>query len=111
VEADFWAEPGLVGAHHRHYPPGAAKMAVQGATPIHRDSLTPPFMRVKEVSPDLTIRSRHRMSPYHTIFRNASVLKANLDAVGGFDEAFLGYEDRDLAFRMSAAGVAFARRS
>lgn len=109
MDSDFWAEPGLIAAHHRHYPPGAAKVAVQGATPIHRDSLTTPFMRVKEVSPDLTVRSRHRMSPYHTIFRNASVLKTDLEAAGGFDEAFpgYGYEDLDLALRMSAAGVAF----
>ena len=109
TDADFWAEPGLVAAHHRHYPFGAAKVAVQGATPIHRNSLTTPFMRAKEVSRDLTVRSQHRMSPYHAIFRNASVLKADLEAAGGFDEAFpgYGYEDLDLALRMSAAGVRF----
>jgi glycosyltransferase involved in cell wall biosynthesis len=109
VDADFWAEPGLLAAHHRRYPPDAARVAVQGATPIDPDSLTTPFMRVKEVSPDLTVRSRHRMSPYHTIFRNASVLKTDLDGAGGFDEAFpgYGYEDLDLALRMSAEGVVF----
>ena len=109
VDSDFWAEPGLLAAHHRHYPPGATRIAVQGATVIHPDSLVTPFMRVKEVSPDLTVRSRHRMSPYHVVSRNFSMLKTDVDAVGGFDEGFpgYGYEDLDLALRMSAMDVVF----
>jgi len=109
VDSDFWAEPGLLAAHHRHYPPGAARVAVQGATVIHPDSLVTPFMRVKKVSPDLTVRSRHRMSPYHVVSRNFSMLKTDIAAAGGFDEGFpgYGYEDLDLALRMSAMGVVF----
>ncbi len=109
IDADFWADPGLLAAHHRHYPAGASRIAVQGATMIHPDSLTTPFMRVKQVSPDLTVRSRHRMSPYHVVSRNISMLRGDLEAAGGFDEGFpgYGYEDLDLALRMDAMGVVF----
>src|SRR5579885_556432 len=109
IDADFWADPGLLASHHRHYPPGASRIAVQGATMIHPDSLATPFMRVKQVSPDLTVRSRRRMSPYHVVSRNISMLRADLKAAGGFDEGFpgYGYEDLDLALRMEAMGVVF----
>jgi glycosyltransferase involved in cell wall biosynthesis len=110
VDSDFWVEPGLLAAHHRHYPPGARGIAVQGVTTgIHPDALTTPFMKVKLLSPDLTVRSRHRMSPYHIVTRNLSMLKADLEAAGGFDEAMsgYGYEDLDLALRMTAMGVVF----
>jgi glycosyltransferase involved in cell wall biosynthesis len=110
VDSDFWVEPGLLAAHHRHYHPGARGIAVQGATTgIHPDALLTPFMKVKLLSPDLTVRSRHRMSPYHIVTRNLSMAKADLDAAGGFDEAMrgYGYEDLDLALRLTAAGVVF----
>jgi glycosyltransferase involved in cell wall biosynthesis len=109
-DSDFWAEPGLLRAHYQHYPTGARGVAVQGDTSgIHRDALVTPFMRVKKLSPDLTVRRRHRMSPYHIVSRNLSMVKADLDAAGGFDEHMrgYGYEDLDLALRMTAAGVAF----
>jgi len=109
LDADFWAEPGLLSAHHAHYPPEASRVAVQGATVSHPDSLTTPFMQVKEMGPDLTVRRRHRLSPYHVVCRNVSMLKGDLDAAGGFDEKFpgYGYEDLDLALRLTAAGVVF----
>lgn len=110
VDSDFWTDPGLLAAHHRHYPPEARGVAVQGVTTgIHPDALTTPFMKVKLLSPDLTVRSRHRMSPHHVVTRNLSMLKAELEAAGGFDEAMrgYGYEDLDLALRMTAAGLAF----
>jgi glycosyltransferase involved in cell wall biosynthesis len=110
VDSDFWVEPGLLAAHHRHYPPGVRGIAVQGVTTgIHPDALVTPFMKVKLLSVDLTVRRRHRMSPYHIVTRNLSMLKEDLDAAGGFDEAMrgYGYEDLDLALRMTAAGVVF----
>jgi glycosyltransferase involved in cell wall biosynthesis len=110
VDSDFWVEPGLLAAHHGHYPPGARGIAVQGVTTgIHPDALVTPFMKVKLLSPDLTVRRRHRMSPYHIVTRNLSMLKADLAAAGGFDEAMrgYGYEDLDLALRLTAAGVVF----
>ena len=110
VDSDFWVDPDLLAAHYIHYPPGARGVAVQGATTgIHPDALVTPFMKVKQISPDLTVRRRHRMSPYHVVTRNLSMLKADFQAAGGFDEAMrgYGYEDLDLALRMSAAGVEF----
>ncbi len=109
VDADFWATPTLLAAHRGHYPPGARRVAVQGVTLIHPESLVTPFMKVKEVSPDLTIRRRHNLSPYHVIGRNFSVLREDLDEAGGFDEGFIqyGWEDVDLALRMAARGVVF----
>jgi glycosyltransferase involved in cell wall biosynthesis len=110
VDSDFWVEPGLLSAHHAHYPPGTRGIAVQGVTiGIHPDALVTPFMKVKRISPDLTARRPHDMSPYHVVTRNLSMLKADIDAAGGFDEAMrgYGYEDLDLALRMSAAGVEF----
>jgi len=109
VDSDFWATPTLLAAHHRHYPPGARRVAVQGVTLIHPESLVTPFMKVKEVSPDLTVRRRHHLSPYHVIGRNFSMLRADLEDAGGFDEGFTryGWEDVDLALRMVARGVAF----
>jgi len=82
---------------------------VQGVTLIHPESLVTPFMKVKEVSPDLTIRRRHNLSPYHVIGRNFSMLREDLDDAGGFDEDFVqyGWEDVDLALRMAARGVVF----
>jgi len=109
VDADFWATPTLLTAHRGHYPPGARRVAVQGVTLIHPESLVTPFMKVKEVSPDLTIRRRHNLSPYHVIGRNFSMLREDLDDAGGFDEDFVqyGWEDVDLALRMAARGVVF----
>ncbi|HLW47032.1 MAG TPA: glycosyltransferase [bacterium] len=108
VDSDFWVEPGLLAAHHCHYPAGARGIAVQGITTgIHPDALATPFMRVKLLTLDLTVRRRHRMSPHHVVNRNLSMLKADFDAAGGLDEAMrgYGYEDLDLALRMTAAGV------
>lgn len=41
---------------------------------------------------------------------NVSVRRAHLDAVGGFDEAYIGWglEDSDLGFRLRQQGLAFA---
>jgi len=110
VDSDFWIDPGLLAAHYQHYPPHARGVAVQGVTTgIHPDAIATPFMKVKLLSPDLTVRRRHRMSPHHVVTRNLSMLKAELEAAGGFDEAMrgYGYEDLDLALRLSAGGIEF----
>lgn len=107
VDADFWATPRALAAHCAHYPTDARGVGVQGVTLIHPESLVTPFMKAKEVSPDLTRRRRHNLSPYHVIGRNFSMLRADLEAVGGFDEGFTqyGWEDLDLALRMHARGM------
>ena len=67
-------------------------------------------MRVREMSADLTPRRHQRLSPLHVVGRNFSLLRADLLAAGGFDEGFPGYgwEDVELAVRLSARGVTIA---
>jgi hypothetical protein len=62
------------------------------------------------MSPDLTRRRRQRLSPLHVVGRNFSLLRADLEAAGGFDEGFPGYgwEDVELAVRLCAHGVIIA---
>jgi GT2 family glycosyltransferase len=62
-------------------------------TPPARDTLHPP--------------TRKRLSWLYFLTGNASVRKADLEAVGGFDESFTGYghEDLELGYRLQARGV------
>lgn len=107
LDSDVWADPGLLTAHHAHYLPGARRIAVQGVHPFHPDTLVTPFMKVKGISPDLTVRKQRNLSPYHVSGGNFSLLRVDLDDVGGFDEGYTGYglEDLDLALRIHARGV------
>jgi GT2 family glycosyltransferase len=61
--------------------------------PPARDTLHPP--------------TRKRLSWLYFLTGNASVPKADLDAVGGFDESFTGYghEDLELGYRLQAHGL------
>ena len=61
--------------------------------PPVRDTLHPP--------------NRKRLSWLYFLTGNASVRKADLVAVGGFDESFTGYghEDLELGYRLQASGV------
>ena len=110
LDSDLWAGPGLLQAHQRHYPPDARGIAVQGRSITHPDARRTLFMRVREMSPDLTPRRHQRLSPLHVVGRNFSLLRADLEAAGGFDEGFPGYgwEDVELAVRLSARGVTIA---
>lgn len=109
LDSDLWATPGLLAAHHGHYPPGSARRGVQGRTVTHPESRVTPFMQVKEMTPDLTMRRRHDLSPFHVTTRNCSMLRQDVLDAGGFDETFSGYgwEDIELAIRMHARGVRF----
>lgn len=109
LDSDFWATPTLLAAHHEHYPPGARRIAVQGVWQTHPATLVNPFMRARTLNRDLTPRRRQNLSPYHVTGRNFSMLRKELEDVGGSDEGFTGYgwEDLDLALRMSAGGVVF----
>ena len=62
-------------------------------TPPTRDTLHPP--------------SRKQISWLYFLTGNASVPKADLEAVGGFDESFTGYghEDLELGYRLQARGI------
>ncbi|HEV2440735.1 MAG TPA: glycosyltransferase [bacterium] len=109
LDSDLWATPTLLAEHHRHYPPGAAGRGVQGRTITHPESRVTPFMQVKEMTPDLTIRRRRDLSPFHVTTRNCSMPRQDVLDAGGFDETFSGYgwEDIELAIRLHARGVRF----
>ncbi|HLJ60073.1 MAG TPA: glycosyltransferase [bacterium] len=109
MDADVWATPTLLAAHHAHYPAGVRRLGVQGRALTHPDARVNTFMRAREITPDLSMRRRHNLSPVHIITRNFSVLRSEFDEVGGFDEGFTGYgwEDIELAMRMQARGAKF----
>jgi GT2 family glycosyltransferase len=107
LDADIWAAPGLVAAHLAHHA-HRRDIGVQGTWREHPDTLTTMFMRARNVIPDLTVRRREGMSPYHVVTRNFSIDANAFRRAGGFDEGFRGYgwEDIELAFRLVRAAVA-----
>ncbi len=109
LDSDIIARPDLLSRHVRHYERHDGPIGVQGRTLVHPDSKITPFMRTKELVPDLTLRRRRDLSPYHIITRNLSIRAEDLWAVGGFDESFPGYgwEDIELGLRLHARGVRF----
>jgi GT2 family glycosyltransferase len=106
LDADVWAEPGLVAAHLAHHGEGKL-VGVQGRWQEHPDTLNSLFMRARNLIPDTTRRKRVGLSPYHVVTRNFSIHADAFRQCGGFDEAFRGYgwEDIELAFRLVEAGV------
>ncbi|HXX40081.1 MAG TPA: glycosyltransferase [bacterium] len=109
LDADIWATPTLLASHHAHYPPGTQRLGVQGRSLTHPEARTTLFMRAREITPDLSVRRRHNLSPVHIITRNFSVFRREFEEAGGFDEGFTGYgwEDIELAMRMQAFGIRF----
>ncbi len=109
LDSDILASADLVGRHVAHYQDLTSPVGVQGRTVIHPESKHTPFMKTKELIPDLTRRRRTNLSPYHIITRNLSIRAVDFWAVGGFDESFPGYgwEDIELGLRLHAHGVRF----
>lgn len=109
IDSDVWATPTLLAEHHKHYAGTDRRIGVMGVCLTHPDTLVTPYMKARQVSADLTRRRHDDLHPLHVTTRNVSVLRADLDAVGGFDERFGGYgwEDMDAAMRLHAQGVRF----
>lgn len=109
LDSDVLAGPDLLARHFRFYERDSGPIGVQGRTLVHPASKITPFMKTKDLVPDLTLRSRTNLSPYHVITRNLSIRAQDLWAVGGFDESFPGYgwEDIELGLRLHARGVRF----
>ncbi|MDQ7849525.1 MAG: glycosyltransferase [Armatimonadota bacterium] len=107
LDADVRPAPGFVAAHLRHHA-GPGAVGVQGRTLQDPRTLVTLFMRTSHMMPDLTVRRRQRLSPYHVVTRNFSVTASAFHAAGGFDEGFVGYgwEDIELGLRLRRAGVA-----
>jgi len=106
LDADMWAQPGLIAAHMAHHRTVQA-LGVQGRSIQHPDTLKTVYMRATNLIPDLTIRRRRNLAPVHVITRNFSVSASAFRAVGGFDEGFVGYgwEDMELGLRLRQADV------
>jgi glycosyltransferase involved in cell wall biosynthesis len=109
VDSDLWATPTMLAEHLKHYSAGIAGLGVQGRAVTHAESRVGPFMQVKDLTPDLTMRRRHDLSPFHVTTRNCSMFRQDVLDAGGFDETFSGYgwEDIELGIRMHARGVRF----
>lgn len=109
LDSDIIAGPGLLSRHLHYHEKQDGPIGVQGRTLIHPTSKVTPFMKTKELVPDLTRRKRQDLSPYHIITRNLSIRAQDLWAVGGFDESFPGYgwEDIELGLRLHEHGVRF----
>ena len=97
VDDDVWLPPDFIAAHASEHRTGRSRV------------VTGPILNV----PDYAHRPRPGASNYSSAFFctcNASVSKAALDAVGGFDEAFnlYGWEDTELGLRLRNAGLEHA---
>jgi len=110
LDSDFWAAPPLLAEHHKHYPPDARGIGIQGASRTHPGALVTPFMRAREVYIAVPPGPPGRLSLFRVSTRNLSLLKSEFIAAGGFDEEFGGYgwEDIELAWRLRARGVRFS---
>ncbi len=107
LDSDILATPDLLQRHHQYYQEHQGPIGVQGRTMVYPASKVTPFMRTKELFPDLTRRKRTDLSPYLFYTRNVSIRAEDLWAVGGFDESFPGYgwEDTELGLRLHVHGV------
>ncbi len=107
LDSDIFTSPDLLQRHYHYYQAYPGPIGVQGRTVVHPESKVTPFMKTKELFPDLTRRKRIDLTPYSFITRNVSIRAEDLWAVGGFDESFPGYgwEDIELGLRLHANGV------
>src|SRR5215469_9984201 len=103
-DSDILASPDLLSAHlRRHREP--ARVAVVGWEVQVRDLEDYAFKRDHpDARGHLHPPSRKRLSWLYFLTGNASVPRADLQRVGGFDESFTGYghEDLELGYRLQA---------
>jgi GT2 family glycosyltransferase len=106
TDADIIASPDLLSKHlarHEHGRKAVIGCEIQVDSfeeylrkrndPVHEDALHPP--------------TRKRLTWLYFMTGNASVARADLEAIGRFDEDFTGYghEDLELGYRVQAAGI------
>jgi len=106
LDSDIWAEPDTLLRHAEHHA-SHERVGVVTLSRHHPTTRINPFMEVKGLFPDLTLRHPQDLSPLHAIMQCFSVRAADFWAVGGFDEGFqtYGWEDFELAVRLRASGV------
>jgi len=110
LDDDMEAAPRFLGAHRALHARGA-RVAGIGNVVNHPEITVAPIDRYMSTRGAQKIRSRGPLPWKYFSTNNASVLRADLAAIGGFDENFIhyGFEDLELAWRLERErGVAFA---
>ncbi|GAC1311290.1 MAG: glycosyltransferase family 2 protein [Vulcanimicrobiaceae bacterium] len=107
TDADIIASPDLLERHLAHHA-GDARVAVVGME-LQVNSVAD-YERLRDRPNErrpLHPMKRKKLSWLYFLTGNASVKRADLDAVGRFDESFTGYghEDLELGFRLQCAGL------
>lgn len=113
LDDDMEPAPGCLAGHAAAHV-SSPQLAVVGAAPIRSEPTSPPL--VKFMSAGFRHRLERFAQPGYQIqfseaySGNFSIRRAQLLAVEGFDEAFkvYGYEDYELAMRLTQAGVRLA---
>ncbi len=109
TDADIIAAPDLLSRHlARHAQPGTPRAVVGLEVQVSSYDDYVQKKRNPAKVDELHPRSRKRLDWLYFLTGNASAPRAQLDRVGGFDEAFTGYghEDLELGYRLKHAGVA-----
>jgi GT2 family glycosyltransferase len=108
TDADIIASPDLLARHLEHHKTGEA-IAVVGME-VQVDSLADYERKRADAALRAPLHGERskRLTWLYFLTGNASVRRADLDQVGGFDEDFTGYghEDLELGYRLQRAGVA-----
>jgi GT2 family glycosyltransferase len=110
LDDDMEAAPGFLMGHHKAHVVGE-RLGVLGAAPIHLEPSSPPL--VKYIGSGFNSRLYRFAQPGYAIqFKEAytgnfSIRRSVIRRVGAFDEDFriYGYEDYELALRLTQAGV------
>ena len=107
TDADIIASPDLLSRHWAHHRE-RERIAVVGMelqVSSFKDYLRQ--SRNRDERKPLHPANRKQLSWLYFLTGNASVRKADLDALGGFDESFTGYghEDLELGYRLRQAGI------
>ncbi len=108
TDADIFASPDLLECHLRVHAAAGPNAAVVGCE-LQVSSIDEYCAQRDhpELRRPLHPMGRTRVSWLYFLTGNASVRRADLEAVGGFDESFTGYghEDLELGYRLEKRGV------
>lgn len=107
TDADIIPSPDLLARHLARHADGVPKAVVGCELQVDSYAQYEHLRDHPEARRSLHPPSRRRISWLYFLTGNASVRRADLERVGGFDEDFTGYghEDLELGYRLERAGV------